>query len=66
MRTSSSVRSCGTSMKRGVWYLGATFPPRVRQALPAGAAHIGQSKASTAAAGSASSVMSQNLPQAMF
>jgi hypothetical protein len=31
-------------MKRGVWYLGATLPPRVRQTLPAGASHIGQSK----------------------
>lgn len=45
---------------------GATLPPRVRQALPAGAAHIGQSKTSAAVAGSASSAMSQNLSQAWF
>lgn len=35
--TSSSARNWETSMKRGVWYFGATLPPRVRQVLPAGA-----------------------------
>ncbi|GAA2626695.1 hypothetical protein GCM10009863_46950 [Streptomyces axinellae] len=29
--------------KRGVWYFAAVFPPRVRQALPAGASQFGQS-----------------------
>lgn len=47
-RTSSSSRSAGTRMKRAVWYFVAVFPPRVRQALPAGASHFGQSFRSTA------------------
>nr|WP_246268231.1 hypothetical protein [Nonomuraea typhae] len=58
VRTSGSARSWGARVKRGVWYFGATLPPRVRQALPAGAAHMGQPKASTAA-GLARSLMSQ-------
>ena len=33
-----------------MWYLIAVLPPWVRQALPAGAAHFGQSRRSTAAA----------------
>lgn len=36
MSTSSSSRSAGTRMKRGVWYFVAVFPPRVRHGLPAG------------------------------
>lgn len=40
---SSSSRSAGTRTKRGVWYFAAVFPPRVRQALPAGASQFGQS-----------------------
>ncbi len=63
VRTSSSARSWGTSMNRGVWYFGATLPPRVRQVLPAGTSHVGQSNCSTAVAGSASWGMSQNLPR---
>jgi hypothetical protein len=61
--TSSSARSWGTSMKRGVWYFGATLPPRVRQVLPAGTEHVGQSNCSMAAAASASWLMSQKLPE---
>jgi uncharacterized membrane protein len=34
--TASSSRSARTRMKRAVWYFAAVFPPRVRQALPAG------------------------------
>ncbi len=49
-RTSRSSRSPGTRMKRGVWYFAAVFPPRVRQALPAGAPQAGQSWRSAAAA----------------
>lgn len=40
---SSSSRSAGTRTKRGVWYFAAVFPPRVRQALPAGVSQFGQS-----------------------
>ncbi len=40
-RTSSSSRSAGTRMKRGVWYLVAVLPPRVRQGLPAGSSQFG-------------------------
>lgn len=47
---SSSSRSAGTRTKRGVWYFAAVFPPRVRQALPAGASHFVQSWRSTASA----------------
>ena len=36
------LRSAGTRTKR-VWYVAAIFPPRVRQALPAGALQFGQS-----------------------
>jgi hypothetical protein len=46
--TSSSSRSAVTRTKRGVWYFTAVFPPRVRQALPAGASQFGQSRRSTA------------------
>lgn len=42
-RTSSSSRSVGTRMKRGVWYFVAHLPPRVRHGLPAGASQFGQS-----------------------
>lgn len=59
--TSSSARSWGTSMKRGVWYFGATLPLRVQQVLPAGTSHAGQSNCSMMAAGSTGSGMSQNL-----
>ncbi|AQY20610.1 hypothetical protein T261_08353 [Streptomyces lydicus] len=38
----------GTRTKRGVWYFAAVVPPRVRQALPAGASQFGQSMGSTA------------------
>jgi hypothetical protein len=48
-------------MKRGVWYFGATLPPRVRQVIPAAAEQVGQSNCSTAEAGSARAVVSQNL-----
>ncbi len=41
--TSSSSRSAGTRTKRGAWYFAAVFPPRVRQALPAGTSQFGQS-----------------------
>ncbi len=64
VRTSSSARSWGTSMKRGVWYFGAILPPRVRQVLPAGTSQVGHSNCATAAAGSAVSGMSQNLSRA--
>ncbi len=46
--TSSSSRSAGTRMKRGVWYFVAVLPPRVRQGLPAWASQFGQSFRSTA------------------
>lgn len=48
--TSRSSLSAGTRMNRAVWYLTAVLPPWVRQGLPAGAAHFGQSWRSTAAA----------------
>ncbi|MFD4567031.1 hypothetical protein ACFWOX_21920 [Streptomyces sp. NPDC058467] len=42
-RLFSSDARAGTRTKRGVWYFAAVFPPRVRQALPAGASQFGQS-----------------------
>nr|WP_205303685.1 hypothetical protein [Nonomuraea montanisoli] len=50
--TSSSSRSAGTRMKRAVWYLEATFPPRVRHGEGAITSQLGQSNRSTAAAAS--------------
>lgn len=38
----------GDEDEAGVWYLVAVFPPRVRQALPAGTSHLGQSLRYTA------------------
>jgi len=46
--TASSSRSAATRMKRAVWYFAATLPDRMRQALPAGASHLGHGWRSTA------------------
>lgn len=50
--TSRRSRSAGTRMNRAVWYLAATFPPRVRHGEGAITSHAGQSCASTASAAS--------------
>jgi hypothetical protein len=36
------LAECTDEDEAGVWYFAAVFPPRVRQALPAGASQFGQ------------------------